>query len=195
MFTRTESFNEFIRYYPAVTLIILFNLLIFLMTSLPILPGDTIFERLAGVNLYIMEGEVWRLATPIFVHSGFPHLLFNSFSLVLFGPALERMLGKAKFTAIYLLTGISANVATLFLEPMTYIHVGSSGAIFGLFGFYLAMILFRRGMLSKENSQTVMTIAAIGVIMTFVQPNINITAHIFGLIAGLLIGRLFLTKL
>ncbi|MFS0639091.1 rhomboid family intramembrane serine protease [Mesobacillus foraminis] len=195
MFTRTESFNEFIRFYPAVTLIILFNLLIFLMTSLPILPGDTIFERLAGVNLYIMEGEVWRLATPIFVHSGFPHLLFNSFSLVLFGPALERMLGKAKFTAIYLLTGISANVATLFLEPMTYIHVGSSGAIFGLFGFYLAMILFRRGMLSKENSQTVMTIAAIGVIMTFVQPNINITAHIFGLIAGLLIGRLFLTKL
>ncbi|WP_121610247.1 rhomboid family intramembrane serine protease [Mesobacillus foraminis] len=195
MFTRTESFNEFIRFYPAVTLIILFNLLIFLMTSLPILPGDTIFESLAGVNLYIMEGEVWRLATPIFVHSGFPHLLFNSFSLVLFGPALERMLGKAKFTAIYLLTGISANVATLFLEPMTYIHVGSSGAIFGLFGFYLAMILFRRGMLSKENSQTIMTIAAIGVIMTFVQPNINITAHIFGLIAGLLIGRLFLTKL
>lgn len=194
MFTRTESFREFIRYYPVVSAIISINLLIYLATSLPFVSGDTVFERLAGVNLYIMEGEVWRLATPIFVHSGFPHLLFNSFSLILFGPALERMLGKAKFSGVYLLTGISANLATLFLEPLTYIHVGSSGAIFGLFGFYLAMILFRKGMLSKENSQTIITIAAIGVIMTFLQPNINITAHIFGLIAGLLVGRLSFKK-
>jgi rhomboid protease GluP len=194
MFTRTESFREFILFYPVISLIILIHLLVFLATSLPILPGNEIFSLLAGVNFYITEGEIWRLATPIFVHSGFAHLLFNSFSLVLFGPALERMLGKARFLAVYLISGIAANVATLLLEPPAYVHVGSSGAIFGLFGFYISMAMYQKHMLSREGSQTILTIAAISVVMTFIQPNINITAHIFGLIAGFLIGRLFFKK-
>jgi rhomboid protease GluP len=194
MFTRTESFQEFIRFYPLISLIILIHLLVFLATSLPIFPGSMIFSLLAGVNLYIMEGEIWRLATPIIVHSGFAHLLFNSFSLVLFGPALERMLGKPKFLAVYLISGIAANIATLLLEPPAYVHVGSSGAIFGLFGFYISMAMYQKHMLSRESSQTILTIAAISVMMTFIQPNINITAHIFGLISGFLIGRFSFKK-
>jgi len=194
MFVRTESFREFIRFYPLITLILFIHLLVYLATTLPLLPSREIFTLLAGVNLYILEGEIWRIFTPIFVHSGFAHVLFNSFSLVLFGPALERILGKAKFLLVYLLTGIAANVATLILEPPTYTHVGSSGAIFGLFGFYLAISMFRKDLLSKENSQIIVTIAVIGVIMTFFQANINITAHIFGLIAGFLTGRVFFLK-
>jgi rhomboid protease GluP len=194
MFVRTESFREFIRFYPLITLILIIHLLVYLATTLPLLPSREIFTLLAGVNLYILEGEIWRILTPIFVHSGFAHLLFNSFSLVLFGPALERILGKAKFLLVYLLTGIAANVATLLLEPPTYTHVGSSGAIFGLFGFYLAISMFRKDLLSKENSQIIITIAVIGVIMTFFQSNINITAHIFGLIAGFFTGRVLLLK-
>lgn len=194
MFVRTESFREFIRFYPLITLILIIHLLVHLATTLPLLPSREIFTLLAGVNLYIIEGEFWRILTPIFVHSGFAHLLFNSFSLVLFGPPLERILGKAKFLLVYLLTGIAANVATLLLEPPTYTHVGSSGAIFGLFGFYLAISMFRKDLLSKENSQIIITIAVIGVIMTFFQSNINITAHIFGLIAGFFTGRVLLLK-
>ncbi|WP_071458899.1 rhomboid family intramembrane serine protease [Bacillus massilinigeriensis] len=194
MFSRTESFNEFIRYYPAITAIILIHLILYILTALPFLPTLQVFELLSGVNLYIAEGEFWRLVTPIFVHAGFTHVLFNSFSLVLFGPALEQMLGKAKFLAVYLVTGVLANVATFFLEPLTYIHVGASGAIFGLFGYYIAMSLFRKDLLSNENSQVILTIAAIGVVMTFIQKDINVTAHIFGLIAGFLAGRLTLPK-
>ncbi|SEN90567.1 Membrane associated serine protease, rhomboid family [Mesobacillus persicus] len=194
MFVRTESLREFIRFYPLITFILLFQLVIFLATSLPFIPSREIFSLLAGVNLYIVEGELWRIVTPIFVHAGLAHLLFNSFSLVLFGPALERILGKGKFLFVYLLTGIAANIATLMLEPLTYTHVGSSGAIFGLFGFYIAITMFRKDLLSKENSQTILTIAVIGVVMTFFQANINITAHIFGLIAGFLTGRVILSK-
>jgi rhomboid protease GluP len=194
MFVRTESFREFIRFYPLITLILFIHLLVYLATTLPLLPSREIFTLLAGVNLYVLQGEIWRIFTPIFVHSGFAHVLFNSFSLVLFGPALERMLGKAKFLLVYLLTGIAANIATLILEPPTYTHVGSSGAIFGLFGFYLAISMFRKDLLSKENSQIIVTIAVIGVIMTFFQANINITAHIFGLIAGFFTGRVLLLK-
>lgn len=194
MFVRTESLREFIRFYPLITFILLIQLVVFLATSLPFIPSREIFSLLAGVNLYIIEGELWRIVTPIFVHAGLAHLLFNSFSLVLFGPALERILGKGTFLFVYLLTGIAANLATLMLEPLTYTHVGSSGAIFGLFGFYIAITMFRKDLLSRENSQTILTIAVIGVVMTFFQANINITAHIFGLIAGFLTGRVILSK-
>lgn len=188
MFTRTESFKEFIRYYPIITGIVFIHIILYLIMVLPFFPNDFIFSNLAGVNIYIVEGEIWRLVTPMFIHSGFPHLLFNSFSLVLFGPGLERMLGKKKFITLYLLTGMLANIATLLLKPLTYTHVGSSGAIFGLFGIYLAIILFRKDLLSRENSQMVLAILVIGVIMTFVNSNVNVTAHLFGLLSGLILG-------
>ncbi|CAH2714508.1 Rhomboid protease GlpG [Neobacillus rhizosphaerae] len=190
MFTRTESFREFIRFYPVVSTIITIHLALYLLTVLPIFPNYWFFETLSGVNLYIMEGEYWRLITPIFMHSGFTHMLFNSFSLVLFGPALERILGGGRFLFVYLLSGLIANVATLLLEPLTYTHVGSSGAIFGLFGYYIAIIMFRKHWLSKQNSQIILTLCVISLIMTFLQPNINITAHLFGLFGGFLLGAI-----
>ncbi|MGG0717836.1 rhomboid family intramembrane serine protease [Robertmurraya massiliosenegalensis] len=191
MFVRTESFKEFLRFYPVVSFIIFLHILIFVLVSIPsIFPSAWIFESMMGVNLYIVQGEYWRLVTPIFVHSGITHMLFNSFSLVLFGPGLERILGKSRFILLYLATGVLANVATLILKPLTYTHVGSSGAIFGLFGIYLAIVFLRKDMMSRENSQVILTIAVIGVIMTFLQPNINITAHLFGLLTGFILGAI-----
>jgi membrane associated rhomboid family serine protease len=190
MFSRTENFQQFIRYYPIVSTIILIHILLYLVTLIPIFPSRLIFETLAGVNLYIAEGEYWRFITPIFLHSGFAHMLFNSFSLVLFGPALEKMLGKTKFTLLYLAGGTLANVATYLVNPLSYSHVGSSGAIFALFGFYLAIILFKKHLLSRQNSQIVLTITVIGLVMTFIQPNVNVAAHVFGLISGFLIGSI-----
>lgn len=190
MFTRTESFKEFIHLYPVVSLITLINVILFLLTSIPIFPNALFFEYLSGVNLYIWQGEVWRLISPIFMHNGFSHVLFNSFSLILFGPALERILGKFRFILIYLLTGISANIATLLIEPVTYIHVGASGAIFGLFGMYISFIVYRKHLLSRDNRQLIMTIAIISLIMTFLQPNINVISHLFGFLSGFLIGAI-----
>lgn len=194
MFTRTESLKEFIRYYPVISAILLIHIALYLLTALPIFPNQLFFELFAGVNLFIMQGEVWRIITPIFLHSGFSHFLFNSFSLVIFGPALEKMIGSKRFTIVYLVTGISANIATLFLEPLTYIHVGSSGAIFGIFGYYISILVLQKHSMSKENKQLLVTITVISIIMTFVQPNINVTAHIFGLISGFLIGGISLRR-
>lgn len=190
MFTRRESFKEFITSYPIVSTILIIHLLLYIVTTISIFPNEYILEQTIGVNLYVIQGEWWRLITPIFIHGSFSHFLFNSFSIFLFGPALEMILGKTRFTFLYLATGILANVATLLVEPLTYTHLGSSGAIFGLFGYYIALIVFRKDILSKNNSQIIATIAILSLIMTFLQPNINISAHLFGFLFGLVIGSI-----
>ena len=188
MFVRTESFSQFLKKYPVISVIVSIHLILYLISSLPIFPQMWVYEQLAGINLFIRDGEWWRLITPIFVHMGFSHVLFNSFSLVLFGPALEEHLGKWKFTALYLVSGVFANIITYVSQPLSYSHVGASGAIFGLFGYYLAMIATRNAFITRESRQVILPIVIIGLIMTFTQSGINITAHLFGLIAGFLIG-------
>lgn len=194
MFTRTESFQQFLKFYPIISTIIAIHIFFWLLLALKFPAGILLFNQMVGYNVLIGEGQYWRLITPIFVHAGFGHMLFNSFSLILFGPGLERMLGKAKFILIYLSTGILANLATYFLQHDHFRHVGSSGAIFGLFGVYLYMVLKRKDLMSQANSQIIMTILVIGLVMTFINTNINIVGHLFGLIAGVLLAPLFLGR-
>lgn len=190
MFVRTESFREFIKSYPMISIILMIHLIIFIFTSVPYLDDLEWFEYLAGNNEMILAGEYWRLITPIFVHLGFSHILFNSFSLIIFAPALERTLGSFTFIIVYLAAGIAANIATLLIQPAYFTHVGASGAIFGLFGIYLAFVFFKKGLIHSNDQQIIIPIAVVSVIMTFLQPNINITGHIFGLISGILIGKI-----
>ena len=194
MFTRTESFQQFIRYYPAVSVLTAICIAFFVLTSLPLFPDRDLYTLLSGVNLFIAEGEYWRLVTPIFLHIGFSHLLFNCFSLILIGPGLESILGTSRFTLLFLLSGILANVLTYFTEPLMHAHVGASGSIYGLFGCYAYMIFFRKDLISPQNSQIILILIIIGVVMSFLQSSINITGHIGGLIIGFLLSRILLTN-
>ncbi len=194
MFIRNErSVKEFIQFYPVVSILIIINLSIFILYSLNFFIGIWFYHFGIGQNLAVSYGQYWRLITPIFLHGGLGHVVFNSFSLVLFGPALEQMLGRFKFIIAYFATGIFANVATYVIDmySSTY-HLGASGAIYGLFGIYIFMVLYRKNLIDPRNAQIVMTIFVIGLIMTFVRPNINIAAHIFGAIGGFAIAPIIL---
>ena len=191
MFIRNESFYSFRKNYPVITVLVGIHLILFLWTDFfPF--GREIYLLGRGSNFEIITGEYWRLLTPIFLHGGLMHVVFNSFSLVIFGPVVEKILGKIKFISIYLLSGILANVATLYLGGVYYLHVGASGAIFGIFGVLAYMIWARRDLIDRANSQLVVTIIIIALVMTFVNPGINIFAHLFGFIAGMALAPLFL---
>ena len=194
LFTRTESFQQFIRFYPAVSVLTAICIILFIVTSLPLFPDRDLYTLLSGVNLFIAEGEYWRLVTPIFLHIGVAHLLFNCFTLILIGPGLETMLGSIRFTLLFLLSGILANVLTYYTEPLMYAHVGASGSIYGLFGCYAYMIFFRKDLLSPQNSQVILILIIIGLVMSFLQSSINITGHIGGLIIGFALSRILLTN-
>lgn len=186
MFIRTESFKQYLRLYPVVSTLIALNLLVHVLTWIPILGGQ-IFNFGVGSNYWISEGEWWRLFTPMFLHGGIMHLLFNMFSLFLFGPELERLTGKVRFITIYAVAGFAGTFATYLLQPLDYLHVGASGAIFGIFGAFGALLYYGRRALPQLR-QIILPIIVISIIMTFLTPNVNATAHIAGLIAGFLIG-------
>jgi rhomboid protease GluP len=194
MFVRTENLRTFMTLYPIVSFIIFIHMVLWVITFFPFDTGNWLMKQMIGFNYLIKTGEYWRLVTPIFLHGHFSHFFFNSITLILFGPALERMMGKSRFAIAYLGAGILANFATYFLEPLMYSHLGSSGALFGLFGIYAYLVVFRKETLNQINSQMIMTILIIGLIMTFLNSNINIIAHLFGFLSGGILAPFLIPK-
>ncbi|WP_019244130.1 MULTISPECIES: rhomboid family intramembrane serine protease [Bacillus] len=195
MFIRKESFKQFIKMYPVVTSIIGINMVVFILANLPLISNDLIISKMLGINLYIKEGQLWRLLTPIFLHSSLIHFIFNTFALIIFGPAIEQMIKSFRFFLLYVVSGIAANLITYFIQPLTYAHLGASGAIFGLLGFYLYLALFNSTFLSKQDVHMIKALTFIAFIMTFFQSNTNITAHISGYIIGFVLATVLSKKI
>lgn len=189
MFIRNENFKQYINAYPVVAALITINLAIFIMTLIPNL-GEEIFYFGVSVNGLIAQGEWWRIITAMFLHGGWMHILFNMFSLFLFGPELEQIAGKIRFLAIYFLSGIGGGLATLATQDAIYASVGASGAIFGIFGAFGAILVRYRNSLPQLR-QIILPIIVISVIMTFLQTGVNATSHIGGLATGFVIGLFF----
>jgi membrane associated rhomboid family serine protease len=147
-----------------------------------IVPGDAVFENFAFANIFAVS-EPWRMVTAAFLHSqGFLlHIVLNMYTLWIFGQALEPLLGRIRFLAVYLISAIGGSVGFLALTP-TFPPVGvvgASGAIFGLFGAMLVVQRHRGG----ETKQLWILIAINGAIGFFV-PSIAWQAHLGGLITG-----------
>src|SRR5262245_57817063 len=84
-------------------------------------------------NAQIDSGEYWRLITPIFIHIGLLHLMFNSYALWIVGPQVEKLYGGARFLILYMATGVAGVLGSYWQHPNDP-SAGASGAIFGLFG-------------------------------------------------------------
>jgi rhomboid protease GluP len=194
MFIRDESFQTFIRRYPIVTFLTAVHIAVFLLINFT--PFSTsLYHLMVGSNYYIAAGEYWRLLTPIITHEAAGHLIFNSFSLILFGPALERILGKFRFILGYVGAGLIANVATLLMLPLSYAHIGASGSIFGLFGIYVYMLYNHRQYIDRANTQILLVVLGISLVSTFLNARINVLGHLFGLIGGAALAPIILASL
>ncbi|TDQ36734.1 rhomboid family intramembrane serine protease [Aureibacillus halotolerans] len=192
MFIRTESFKGFTRLYPVITALVGLQLFLMLYIELGLPFSNTIYTFGLGFNpAIVLNNEYWRLLTPIFLHAGLMHVIFNCFSLVLFGPALEDILGKFRFLVLFLGSGVLANLASVFADP-NLVHVGSSGAVYALFGAYVYMIFDRKDLIDRQNAQIVLIILVIGVVMSAFSENVNLYAHMFGFVAGAVLAPLLL---
>ena len=162
---------------PVVTwTIIAICLVLFGLQNIPVV-GNVI--NIFGVyRPFLTESLPWTMITSAFLHGGILHILFNMYSLFIIGPLLERMLGRGRFIALYLLSAFGGSVAVLLLAPATAV-VGASGAIFGLLG---AFFVIQRK-LGGTNVQ-LLVIVGLNLVIGFVLPGVSWQAHVGGLIAG-----------
>lgn len=169
------------------------NLLIFIAMMISgadfISPSSEILANWgANFRPFISVGQYWRLITNCFLHIGILHLLFNMYALIYVGVLLEPMLGRSKFIAAYLLTGVAASLASIWWHEQT-ISAGASGAIFGLYGVFLALLT--TDLIEKETRKELLTSICIFIVYNLaygMKGGIDNAAHIGGLISGLIIG-------
>ncbi|MEO6200143.1 MAG: rhomboid family intramembrane serine protease [Cryobacterium sp.] len=158
---------------------------------LQLLPGLGVTGRLfyAGAFSYPGMFEPWRMVTSVFLHSTsfIFHVLLNMYMLWIFGPILEGMLGRGRFLALYLLSGLAGSLGVMFLSDPNVGVVGASGAIFGLVG---AMLVIQRRL--GGNSTQLMVLVGINLVIGFV-PGLSIAwqAHVGGLIGGAVLGLIY----
>ncbi|MFJ2706035.1 rhomboid family intramembrane serine protease [Streptomyces sp. NPDC087428] len=132
----------------------------------------------------IAEGQWYRLVTSMFLHQEVWHIAFNMLGLWWLGGPLEAALGRARYLALYLLSGLAGSALTYWLAEPNQPSLGASGAIFGLLG--ATAVLMRR---LNYDMRPVFALLALNLIITF-NPwgGIAWQAHVGGLIAGTLIA-------
>jgi membrane associated rhomboid family serine protease len=139
--------------------------------------------RLIGTAAGVVNGDYYRLVTSMFLHYGIFHLALNMYALWIVGGVLEPLLGRARFLALYLVSGVGGGVATYLFAGLDTISAGASGAVFGLFAAFY--VLMRR--LGRDTSMITMVLI-VNLVLTFLVPNISIWGHLGGLVTGGLIA-------
>lgn len=140
----------------------------------------------AKVNELIVLGDWYRLITPMFLHIGLTHILFNALIIYFLGIQLETIFGHWRFLALYFLSGLAGN-ATSFAFNQS-ISAGASTAIFGLFGSTLVLVkLFPGHPQIKAMAKNFTLLIILNLVFGIFSPNIDMAGHVGGLAGGYLI--------
>jgi membrane associated rhomboid family serine protease len=138
------------------------------------------------------HGQWWRLLTASFVHVGLVHIAFNMWALLSGGTFTERLFGNVGFLTLYLLSAIGGNLASIAWQPFT-VAAGASGAIFGVYGALLGLLLVQHKSIPQAAAVSLGKNAMVFVGYNIVyglkgDSNIDMAAHIGGLLTGLVAG-------
>lgn len=147
----------------------------------------------AKVNAYVQFGEWWRLITPIFVHIGFMHILFNSLALYYIGINLEQIIGHWRFIVIYMISGVVGNLASFAFGASNAISAGASTSLFGLIGVYIALgYLFKDHYQLRAMGQQFIGLAVLNLVLDLLMSGIDIWGHLGGLVGGVLLTMILI---
>jgi membrane associated rhomboid family serine protease len=181
---------------PAVLVLILVNVLVFLFQ---ISVGDwndpEVLHRIGALepDAVVAQGQYWRLFTALFLHDGFLHLAFNLFALYVLGPPLERSIGTIRFLACYLVSGLASSAGVVGLAELGLIQVaqviGASGCIMGVVGAWAGFLLrHHHAPFAKQRLANIGLIVAIQIAFDLSTPQVSMAAHMCGLVSGFFLG-------
>ena len=181
---------------PVNTIIIVINVVVFAVLTFLGDTTDVQFMHHHGANFWpsvIEEHEYYRLLTCTFIHFGISHLFNNMLVLAYIGDNLERALGKVKYLVLYLAAGSGSSavsaVWSMFKDEYS-VSGGASGAIFGVVGALLVIVIKNRGQLEDLSSRQLMFFAGFSIYHGVTSAGIDNMAHISGFLIGALLGGL-----
>lgn len=163
------------------------NIIIFILIYMydSTLSVDTLVKFGAKVNYKIVDGQYYRFLTAMFLHWDFYHLFANMFALYIFGRDIEVIFGRRKFIAIYFFAGLTGGLFSFIFNNS--ISAGASGAIFGLLGAHLYLFFRNRNVYKRIFGIDFLVLIAINVGYGFIDPRIDFSGHMGGLIGGLIV--------
>ncbi|WP_019204419.1 rhomboid family intramembrane serine protease [Tsukamurella sp. 1534] len=136
-------------------------------------------QNLALSERNTANGWWWTAVTSGFLHFGLIHLLVNMYSLYILGSSVEQFLGRARYGAIYAVALLGGSASVLWFGLENTITVGASGAIFGLLGAELVLVLRM-----KMNPTSLLIVIGANVFMSITVPGISLLGHLGGFVAG-----------
>lgn len=176
--------------------LIVINIVVFFILTMFGDTEDAVFMLQHGAMYepYIIEGhEYYRIFTCLFLHFGITHLLNNMVLLGALGWNLELEIGKVRFVIIYFASGIIGNIVSLFYDltlEQPAVSAGASGAIFGLMGALLYVVIANRGRLGRLSGRGMLVMVILSLYFGLTSTGVDNLAHIGGLVSGFLLAVL-----
>lgn len=165
------------------------NVIVFLICTFT---GNLLYNmgRLDTVDV-LVKREYARVIWYMFLHSNITHIFNNMVILFFLGAMIEKEVGHVRYLILYMLSGIGGGILSLIYKTLTFDFsgtIGASGAVFGLDGALLALILFSGKRMANVTPTRVILMIAYSLYSGFTGGNVDNAAHIGGLITGFLIG-------
>lgn len=197
------SYGDLLRFrggYRITPVIIIINVFIYLLMVGSgvdwIMPnGEQLLGWGANFKPLTLSGEWWRILTSGFLHFGLIHLAMNMFAFIQIGLVLERLIGVSRFAAAYLIALVTGSLLSLVFHDNA-VSAGASGAVFGMYGVFLALLTTK--LISKSVRKSLLSgvLTFVGYNLIFgLQGSIDNAAHIGGLLGGMLAGYAMVSAL
>lgn len=180
--------------------LIVLNIACFLYLEIAGSSEDTMFMLQHGAMFapFVIEGgEYYRLVTSMFMHFGIRHIANNMLILFVLGDNMERALGSIKYLIFYLLCGIGANLVSMYWgiqDPVQAVGAGASGAIFGMIGGLLYVVLVNKGRLEDLSARQLVVMIVFSLCLGFTSAGVDNVAHIAGLVMGVILAAVMYHK-
>lgn len=169
--------------------LVIINIIVFLICTFT---GDLLYN-MGSVNFQgvLGNGEYGRVIWALFLHGNVNHIFNNMVILFFLGAMIEKEVGHIRYGLIFFLSGIGGNLFSLAVRYMTFdmsASIGASGAVFGLDGVLLALILFSDRRMQNVTPVRVMLMIVLSLYNGFTGINVDNAAHVGGLLTGFLAG-------
>ena len=179
-----------IRKYLATASLIIINIIVFLVVDFTGGSENTAHMVRCGAAytpLILEDGEWYRLVTAVFLHFGINHLLNNMVVLGVLGERMEILMNRFSFLLLYFAAGIGGNLLSMALEMRSgeyAVSAGASGAVFGMMGAILYILVRNRGAVLDLSMKRMLIMVGLSVYLGFADAGVDNAAHIGGLICG-----------